>query len=98
MAKITWTNEAQKWLKDIHDYIALDNPTAASGVVEGIYKKAQVLKQYPDAGYKYEHQLGEDIRILLYGHYRITYLKNTDGNIDILGVFHGALEIENYLL
>jgi len=56
MAKITWTNEAQKWLKDIHDYIALDNPTAASGVVEGIYKKAQVLKQYPDIGYKYEHQ------------------------------------------
>lgn len=89
MAKITWTNEAQKWLKDIHDYIALDNPTAACGVVEEIYKKAQVLKQYPDIGYKYEHQSGEDIRILLYGHYRITYLKYSDGNIDILGVFHG---------
>jgi len=98
MAKITWTNEAQRWLKDIHDYIAPDNPIAAAGVIDGIYNKAQILKEYPDIGYKYEHQSGKDIRILLYGHYRITYLINADGDVDILGVFHGALEIENYLL
>ncbi len=29
--------------------------------------------------------------------YRITYLINTDGNISILGVFHGALDINRYL-
>jgi len=98
MAQITWTNEAERWLKDIHDYIALDNPAAAIGVIEGIYNKAQVLKDHPDIGYRYEHHSGADIRILLYGHYRITYLKHTDGDIDILGVFHGALEIESYLL
>ena len=67
-------------------------------IVEGIYYKAQVLKEYPDIGYRYEHPSGGDIRILLYGHYRITYLKHEDGDIDILGVFHGALEIESYLL
>jgi toxin ParE1/3/4 len=39
-----------------------------------------------------------EIRILLYEHYRITYLIKQDGNIDIIGVFHGALEIERYLL
>ena len=44
MVNINWTNEAELWLKDIHDYIALD--------------------------------------------------KNT---IDILSVFHGALNIERYL-
>jgi plasmid stabilization system protein ParE len=38
------------------------------------------------------------IRILLFGHYRIAYLIKPDGNIDILGVFHGALEIERYFL
>ena len=32
------------------------------------------------------------------GHYRIAYLIKPDGNIDILGVFHGALEIERYFL
>jgi plasmid stabilization system protein ParE len=36
------------------------------------------------------------VRILLYGHYRITYLVRDDGDIDILGVFHGALDISKY--
>ncbi len=98
MAQITWTNEAERWLKDIYGYIALDNPAAASDVIEGIYSKAQILKDHPDIGYRYEHHSGEDIRILLYGHYRITYLKHADGDIDILGGFHGALEIESYPL
>jgi plasmid stabilization system protein ParE len=34
--------------------------------------------------------------MLLYGHYRIAYLIQADGSIDILGVFHGALEISSY--
>jgi len=38
------------------------------------------------------------VRILLYGHYRITYLIKADGNIDILGVFHGSLDISKYQL
>jgi len=36
------------------------------------------------------------IEILLYGHYRITYLVKNGGDIDILGVFHGALDISKY--
>lgn len=43
MAEIRWTYEAEIWLKDIYDYIALDNPPAAEQVVEGIYDKAQIL-------------------------------------------------------
>ena len=44
MAEINWTEESQKWLKDIHDYIAEDKPQAAIRVVEGIYEKTQVLR------------------------------------------------------
>jgi plasmid stabilization system protein ParE len=29
VAKITWTNEAERWLEDIFEYIAADNPVAA---------------------------------------------------------------------
>ena len=36
MAELVWTREAERWLKDIYDYIALDNPDAARSVVEGI--------------------------------------------------------------
>jgi len=39
-----------------------------------------------------------EVRILLYGHYRITYLVKPGGDIDILGVFHGALDISKYEL
>ena len=52
MAEIRWTNEAETWLKDIYDYIAQDNSSAAANVVEGIYEKAQLLKEYPEIGYK----------------------------------------------
>ncbi len=97
MAKLNWTSESERWLKDIYDYIAADNPQAAADVLNGIYEKAQALSHFPDMGYRYEGS-EEEVRILLYGHYRITYLKRPDGDIDIIGVFHGALEIERYLL
>ena len=98
MAKIIWTSEANHWLKDIFDYIAEDNPDAATKVVEGIFTKAQLLEEQPEIGYKYDHESGSDIRILLYGHYRIAYYIASSDDIYILGVFHGSLKIENYLL
>lgn len=96
MAEINWTHESEIWLKDIYDYIAQDNPQAAEQVIDGIYNKAQILKEHPELGYKYETPEKGDVRILLYGQYRITYVIIKD-RIDILGVFHGALDIEKYL-
>jgi len=98
MAKINWTAEAEFWLKDVYDFIAQDNPKAATGVISGIYKKAQILKDFPEIGYKYREEPEGNIRILLYGHYRIAYLIRSENVIDILGVFHGALDIERHLL
>ncbi len=97
MVEIHWTNEAELWLKDIHDYIALDKKSIAKKVVTEIYQKVQILKSYPRIGYEYENDEHKEIRILLYGHYRIAYLIKDKNTIDILGVFHGALDIERYL-
>ena len=96
MAEIRWSHEAAQWIKEIYEYIAQDNPTAAGKVISGIYEKAQLLSDFPEIGYKYREEPEGEIRILLYGHYRIAYLI-TDGPIDVLGVFHGALPIERYL-
>jgi plasmid stabilization system protein ParE len=96
MGEIKWTEAALHWLRDIHDYIAVDNAAAADSVVSGIYEKAQMLCRYPHIGHLYRTEAEGEIRILLYGHYRITYFLRTSG-IDILGVFHGALDIERYL-
>jgi len=97
MAEIRWTPEAEKWLRDIYDYIARDNVSAAQRVVTGIHRKAQVLKSFPEIGCKYRTEPEGDIRILLYGHYRIAYLIRSREMIDILGVFHGAMNIDRYL-
>jgi len=96
MAEIRWTEEAVKWLQDIYEYIAEDNAIAAQNVVEGIYGKTQILKDFPEVGYKYRDEHEGEIRILLYGHYRIAYI-NKYNVVEILGVFHGSLKIESYI-
>ncbi len=98
MAQLRWTREAEQWLHDIFDYIALDNPDAAARVIHGIYDKAQTLIDFPEIGYRYRTEEEGEIRVLLYGHYRIAYLLcNSSDWIDVLGVFHGALDIDRYI-
>jgi len=56
-----------------------------------------MLRRFPEIGHKYRIEAEGEVRILLYGHYRIAYLLRPSFNIDILGVFHGALDIDRYL-
>ena len=48
-------------------------------------------------GHRYLHS-SRNVRIILYGHFRIAYLFEDDANVDILGVFHGSLDITKYQL
>ena len=83
MAEVIWTPEAERWLREIHSYIATDNPNAAEKVVRGNYGRVEILRQFPEIGYKYERSQ-RHIRILLYGHYRIAYLLDDSRNCSIL--------------
>lgn len=96
MGEVRWTSEAERWLREIHDYIAKDNPSAALRTVEGIYARAETLADFPEIGHRYRGGAETSVRILLYGHYRIAY-RIRRGGVDILGVFHGALDIERFL-
>ena len=98
MAEIRWTEESAQWLREIYEYISADNLTAAAKVISTIFEKVQVLSDHPEIGHKYQTVSGREVRILLYGHYRITYLIKKSGDIDILGIFHGALDIDRYLI
>ena len=53
------------------------------------------LLTFPEIGYRYRER--PDIRVLLYGHCRIAYLTTAERGIEILGVFHSALEMARYL-
>ena len=86
------------WLEDIYGYIAADDPEAAERTVSLIYEKVQLLRNHPRLGHTYEPERSREIRILLYEHYRIAYLVKPGDNIEILGVFHGALDIDRYFI
>lgn len=59
MAKIRWSQETDRWLREIHRYIAKDNPSAAAKVIAGIYEKAQLLSDFPQLGHKYRRSRKE---------------------------------------
>jgi plasmid stabilization system protein ParE len=56
MGKVRWTSEAELWMKEIHDFIARDSPTAAQRTVRGVYERAKLLTRFPQLGYLYRDQ------------------------------------------
>jgi plasmid stabilization system protein ParE len=97
MGQVRWTEEAATWLEEIHDYVAEADPEAAIRVAREIHTRAESLASFPERGYRYTGLRDRDVRILLWGHYRIAYLVHKTGDVDVLGIFHGALDIERYL-
>jgi toxin ParE1/3/4 len=97
VVQIRWTFEAVRCLECIHAYISSDNPTAASNVVRGIYAKVQLLREHPRLGQRYEPIAKREVRETSYGHYRIAYVIVDETRIDVLGVFHGSMDIERHL-
>jgi len=80
MAEIRWTAEAQRWLEDIFEYVAADDPQAGARTVKGIYERAQDLVSFPEMGHRYSAS-SRHVRILLYGHFRIAYLVMVTGTL-----------------
>jgi len=96
MAKIVRTEESRWWLSEIRAHIAKDSVAAADRTVEGIYEKAQLLKNFPELGFQYPLPGRVDVRVLLYGHYRIAYVLTQPDEICVLGIFHSALDIDRF--
>ena len=42
-------------------------------------------------------RLDGEVRILLWSHYRIVYIKHLPDEVRILGVFHGAMDLKQYV-
>jgi toxin ParE1/3/4 len=50
MAEVIWTEPALQELDAIAEYIALDNPAAASDLVQQVFDKAERLENFPQSG------------------------------------------------
>jgi toxin ParE1/3/4 len=98
VAQLIWTDTAVRWLEDIFHYVAADNPVAANAVMEGIVKRAELAAEFPAIGSLLRKVDEGEVRVALYGHYRLPYLHRKDAGVkEILGVFHGAMDMERYL-
>ncbi len=69
----------------------------ASTTLEAIYDQIQILIDFPHIGHKHHEEPEGEVRTLLFGHYRIPYLINGNEGINVLGVFHAALDADAYV-
>ena len=97
MAEIEWTEEAKHWLQQIYDYIARDNEGAARRLFSASLTASKSCANSLNLGIATKSISTNNIRILLYGHYRVAYLIRDENTIRILGVLHGALDIDEHL-
>ena len=72
-------------------------PVLAFRVVESIYRRAQILEEFPDVGHSHTTASGRVVRILLWGRYRIVYHRQKTDEVHVIGVFHGAMNMAEYL-
>ena len=50
MAQLVWTEPALLDLEEVAEYIALDDPSAASRVVQKVFERVERLEQHPQSG------------------------------------------------
>jgi plasmid stabilization system protein ParE len=86
--KIIWSPLAIDRATEISEYIARDNPLAATKWIETMFDKVQILKSSPKSCRIVPEIQREDIRELIYGNYRIIYRIEKE-KISILTVRHG---------
>ena len=66
-------------------------------VILNIVERADTLRKFPSIGQRLLEWPDYNIRMILYGHYRIVYFVRTETRIDILGVYHNALNLKQHL-
>jgi hypothetical protein len=60
MAEISWTAEAERWLRDIYDYIAQDNPESEEAV-----RKAVVVERATAHTFRHPFAAQLSVRVIL---------------------------------
>jgi toxin ParE1/3/4 len=97
VVQVNWTPEAVEWLRRIYDYLSPENLRIAEKVILEIIQKADLLEHNPRLGSRLDQWSEYEIRMMVYGNYRIVYRNVSEAQIDVLGVFHGAMDLAKYL-
>jgi plasmid stabilization system protein ParE len=81
--KLIWTEKASSDIEAIVRYIARRNPNAAAQIGLGIYDRAQILLEHPDAGTILDELREGDWRKLIFRRWKIVY--TIRGDVIIIG-------------
>jgi toxin ParE1/3/4 len=84
-----FTEQAERDLEAIADYIALDNPIRALSFVQEIRDRCYKFT-YAPKGVAVFPEYGENVRKVPFGNYRILYTLQGD-DVVILHISHGAM-------
>lgn len=87
--KVIWTDPAIENLREIRDYIAGDDPSAAVSFGLELFESTRHLGRFPQSCRVYQEDENGVVRELLHRGYRIFY-QEYGGAIEILHVRHGA--------
>jgi plasmid stabilization system protein ParE len=88
--KLIWTERASSDIEVIVRYIARRNSAAAASIGYGIYERAQILLQHPEAGSPLDELRDGGWRKLVYRRWKIVYTLRSD-NIIIGRIWPAAL-------
>lgn len=86
---LRWSREALEDLKNIHEFIAPDDPSQADKFIEALIGSAGQIKLFPRSGRavpEYDHPA---IREVIFSSYRIIYRMEND-TVEIVTVLHGS--------
>ena len=92
MAQVIWAEPALNDLDAIADYIALDNPTAASELVQRIFRHVDQLILHPDSGPKPRELRGGRYRQIVEPPCRIFYRREGE-TVYVLYVMRGERKL-----
>jgi len=73
MARLIWTEPALLDLDEIAEYIALDNPSAASRYAQRVFDRVAKLEQFPKSGKRPKELHGSVYREIVVSPCRIFY-------------------------
>lgn len=86
--KIEWSPLALERVEDIAQFIARDNPDAATRWVVDLFESVERLAEFPELGRIVPEVGVRRIREVIYGAYRVIYSVRND--IEVLTVRHGS--------
>jgi toxin ParE1/3/4 len=92
--EVVWLDQAKDDLREILDFIAKDNPSAAKSYVDGIERASKKLAAFPDSGLVYDSRF----RRIVFRNHLIFYNHDPENRtVSIVAIIDGRRDVKHLL-